>query len=656
MSSLDDLKKRMYKPDEGFDERKRQELALTQEKVDAPLEWEDAQKKFEAPEEIMLKSKEYIDLMKQGKRKKNVILFFSGAALALLAAFTLVYQFYIKGGGIGFLSAQNIDIKIDSAETLSAGENFPIPIVIKNNNKVDLENAEITLSYPEGAQFGNGDSPRASLKERRKIGRIPAGAEIKEIFQPVIFGEENSEHEIKASFEYRLNDSSAIFEKSATKKVVIVKPAITVFIEHPDEAGFGKEINFKINLISNTEKILKDIVLDIEYPNNFEFYNASPEPTSKYEPRWRLGDLLNGETKTINIRGKLDAKNFFPEETFSVSAGVLNENNNLIVYTKKIALIQVRKPFLNVSLKTGDDEGEHIAQKGENLKITLEWENNLPIGVKNTALEARINDPQGALDISSVSINNGGSYRSFDNTILWDFTNYPKLSYIESGEKGKVSFSVRVKRQISAEAGTGKNFNFNFETKFFTNYIPDEFKDIDISGNDSLSVKIVSNLEFAQKGFYSIGAFKNTGTVPPQAGKETTYTIKWSLVNSSNALSDVSVSAYLPNYVKWLNNVQSNSNLGEISYNEENREVKWFIKNLDAGAGYIRPAEEISFQILLLPAAPHIGTSPVLISKAESAGRDSFVNVNLTASQPAVTTQLSNDPAVGYGKGTVVKQ
>lgn len=651
MSSLDDLNKRIYKPGEEFKDRERKEPVFTKERGVVKDAWESPD--FHDPNEILISSKEYLTKMEQRKRKRNIMLIVFSAVFAVAAAGIFAYSFFIRGGGIGFLSSQNLDIKISGPSVVNAGEKLLLPIVIKNNNKVALQNVDIIVEYPQGSEIINKENDYV-LKERRRTREILAGKDTEELFEVFIFGEENSSQTIKITVEYRLADSSAIFEKSAEKKIEIAKPAASIFIEAPEAASFGKEINFKIDAISNTMSELKNIVLDIEYPMGFEFVEANPSPQEN-KSRFILGNILSGEKKTVVIKGKLGTKGFTPEDFIKATLGGLNNKEELTVYSRKTFAFAIKKPFLDISFKIGKESGDYASRPGDTLNLTLDWENNLPVGVKNAAIEARLENGGEIIDLSTLKIKNGGTYRSFDNTIVWDSVNYPKFSYIESGEKGNVEFSVKIKNQFASSDKQNKNASVSFAARLFIPYSPEEFKDIDVSGSDNILVRIVSDFQFAQKGFYSLGYFKNTGSIPPKVGKETTYTIKWSLVNSLNDLSNVSVYAVLPNYVKWLNNARSETNLGEISYNEESREVKWIINTLPAGAGVNSPAEEISFQILFLPSEAQIKSSPILISKAEAKGFDGFVNANLEDSEPAVSTALINDPFVGRSGGTVIR-
>ena len=646
MDSLEQLKKRLYKSEEILKAKERKEPVIKREKNAVPSEWEKVS--FQKPEDVLAASKEVEKYLQKRKRKRTIFLFGGLVGALLILIIFLGYKFYIQGGGLGFLSAENIEIRIEGPAAVKAGEKVSWSASVKNNNKISLEDANLIIEYPEGSELDGQFA--SSLIETKPLGGIGAGAEIKESFEAFVFGEENGKQKIKVSLEYRLKDSSAIFEKSEEKTFTISQPAATIFIEAPKEVSAGKKANFKVEVISNTAAVLRNLVLDLEYPEGFKFENAAPVP-SQDNSRWRIGDLSAGEKKIINIQGLISAQEFVKEESILALVGVLDEKEELRIYSKKTASLEIKKPFLDIVLKVNGKE-KYAAQTGERLNVELKWANNLAIGIKNAIIEAKIQGE--ATDLTSLDVQNG-TYRSFDKTIVWDASTFPKFVYLESGEEGTVSFSIPVKKKLDINGEKDKNFTIEFEARFFTSFIPENYGDVEISGQDKKTVQIISNFQFVQRGLFYSGPFKNSGPIPPRLAKETTYTIIWSLINSSNDLSGVMISSVLPNYVQWQNQIFPAEKSGELFFDPDNREIIWSPGNIKAGTGLFRPAEEISFQILFLPGEPHLNSSPILISKTEAGAKDDFASVTLADSEPAVTTELRDDPAAGSGGGKVIQ-
>jgi len=113
------------------------------------------------------------------------------------------------------------------------------------------------------------------------------------------------------------------------------------------------------------------------------------------------------------------------------------------------------------------------------------------------------------------------------------------------------------------------------------------------------TVTIASDVLFTPRAVYFTGPFLNNGPMPPRAEKETTYTIIWTVTNSSNALSDVVVSATLPSYIRWMNVISPASE--KVSFNPIGGKIIWDIGNLSPGSGSFGSQKEVAFQIAFVP-------------------------------------------------------
>ena len=166
-------------------------------------------------------------------------------------------------------------------------------------------------------------------------------------------------------------------------------------------------------------------------------------------------------------------------------------------------------------------------------------------------------------------------------------------------------------------------------------------------------IKIATSLRLNRKGLYYSGPFKNTGFLPPKAGKETTYTVVWSLSNAANVVSDAAISAFLPSYVRWLGIISPEE--ADVSYNQTTGEIVWRPGDIPAGAGVIGPSPELYFQIVFLPSASQIGTQPIIISETVLSGKDTFTGAFLRDVKSAITTYLDADLKFEYNDAIVAQ-
>lgn len=63
-----------------------------------------------------------------------------------------------------------------------------------------------------------------------------------------------------------------------------------------------RRIEVELVVQSNASAPLKDILVQADYPNNFDFSRSEPNPMYR-ESAWLLDEIKPEETKTIKIRG-----------------------------------------------------------------------------------------------------------------------------------------------------------------------------------------------------------------------------------------------------------------------------------------------------------------------------------------------------------------
>jgi hypothetical protein len=162
---------------------------------------------------------------------------------------------------------------------------------------------------------------------------------------------------------------------------------------------------------------------------------------------------------------------------------------------------------------------------------------------------------------------------------------------------------------------------------------------------------LASKVLFDTRGFYNDSKLKNAGPIPLQIGKETTFTLHWSITNVSNDLAGAKVIASLPTGVRWVGSVYPTD--ASLAYNPRTNQLVWDAGNVDAGAGVLSPVKEVLFQVGVTPQVNQLGQSLVLLNKSIFSATDNFINKDITLSADQKDTQLLEDPAVGFNNGKV---
>jgi hypothetical protein len=157
----------------------------------------------------------------------------------------------------------------------------------------------------------------------------------------------------------------------------------------------------------------------------------------------------------------------------------------------------------------------------------------------------------------------------------------------------------------------------------------------------------------ATKALYYSGPFKNTGPIPPKAEEETTYTVVWTVSNTTNSISRAMVRATLPPWVKFAGSIFPGAE--DLSYNASSKEITWNIGKIQKATGISSPGREVAFQIIFLPSLSQVNTQPVLINDAILTGFDDFANVNVRVNKNSLNTRLANDPEFPESGSRVVE-
>lgn len=616
--NLEKLKKQLYEKERSFTEREKRDVLSPAAEVSTPGNWREQ----ELAKRINAKIRKF--------NPTKIIFYLS----ALFLVGFLGFVFYLWSSGVNVVSSENVFVDVKGPIYVDGGQVADFNFIVKNSNTVALELTDLVFDFPANSFSAKGDK---ITRQRITLGKVEAGEMVSQSLSVVFFGLENEEKNISATLEYRLAGSNAIFAKSKDYAVRITKATIGVSLSTPDDITSNQEINIKVEVVSNSESPARELRLEMKYPPGFKFISALPE-TREGNAAWNLGDIGPSQKRNIVIKGTIEGQNL-EERTFVASVGALDESGVLRAYGAASKKLTIKRTPLNLSiLINGQDEDRNIVYSGDPVRVDAEWVNNLSDYVRNAQIELEIIG--GAHDERSVSINKG-FYRTSDKKIIWNSSSLADLTSIVPGKSGAAKMSFSIKNPLPIKNINDKNFFIIINTKIFGFSTSEQFENKEVSDNVSKKINIASRLQPAGRTLYYSGPFKNSGPLPPKVGAETTYTITWSLANNSNDFSGVKVSASLPPYVSWVNQVSPAGS--DIKFDEKNLSLIWNVGDVPAGTGIIMPAKEISFQISFAPNLTQAGDSPVLVSGARMEARDNFINEILRAEIPSLSIKLNGD-------------
>lgn len=628
-SKIENLRSKLYSRDENLIQ-KEERSTMEKNDIDVQTTWGD-ERSFQMTQE---------DMTKKGSNS-----FFNKFLLGSLVFFviSLSVAAFIFFGGINMISSNNLDVKIVAPNSISSGEELTIGLSIINGNRTDIEDVVLFIDYPEGSQAINSDKPLTH--DKANLGIIPSGGSTEYSIRNMLFGEKDSIKTFVFRIEYKVKGSNATFSKEKTFDVSIGSSPILFEINYPKEINSGQEIKMTINVTSNSSFVLKNSLIKIDYPYGFTYKSSSIKPL-RDNSIWNIGDLKNGDKKTLVVSGTIVGQNE-EDKTFRISSG-LQSTDNSKDFDASLAdediTVGIRKSFFNLQLVVTEIGLREI---GQYVPVLIKWQNTLPDKVVNAKIQAKLSG--NILDRTRVSVGDGGFFQSIDNTILWDKNNNDSFSDILPGNGGEVSMSL-VSITDPIEVRKIRNPHMDIHVVMTGFRAGDDT--VPVFSEGDIVIKLVSTLSLTAKTYRNVGPFSNTGSIPPKADKETTYTVTWTLTNTTNDLSGVVVKTKLLDGVVWKGETSPLSE--KISYDPDTKTISWNVGSVSAGVGFTNSPRGVSFKIGLTPSVNQINSTPYLTGETRAVAVDTYTNTTISSINQSLSTEYS-DPGYKSGDSIVAK-
>lgn len=635
---IDEIKAHLYSRKTGKIKFKRKKLK--KEKVDFKNSWGEGDVKRDL---------ESNDLSKFQKKGPSVFSIFFVIALIFFVGAVSFASFL-------FLFNKNevkseIEMSIVGPNSIKSGEVLEFLVNLENPTDLDYKDVEFVISYPDSTL----DAVEKVFVKHKTVKHsedLVSGGKIGKKFSAILSGIRDEKKEIKITVSYKAGGFSNLLFLNRIYNVKIESSPVTVEMGYPKEVLSKKDFSFDVNILSNNSEILKDLIIIGNYPSGFILSDTNPKPVFSNETQsiFKIDELKAGEKKNINIKGSLTGQNN-EEKFFSFALGdtvpFRNEIRTLFSEIEKV--ISIKRPDIDLIITSNFDnnDGEVIVPAGKRINFDISLANNLSSLMSDLKITTNFSDD---LITEREVIAPKGFFNSTEDSIVWDKNTDRFLKSLSQNESVKEIFSLKVK-DLNQIAGYFKDpkiiLDFGVEGTNFNDensggYMKEKFKKV---------IKIPTNVYLETDIFYERGPFENVGSIQPKVGEATTYTVAWKIFNSSSDIFDVEVSAKLPPYVNYINNVSPKN--AYISYDKDKREVTLKFKKIDAFIGYRTDPKSVYFQVELVPTAPQIGKKPTVVGEKMVKASDRFTNREIEIKVDEKTTAVKNDSISGFEVGTV---
>lgn len=626
--SLDDLNQNLYDPDSEIGKRTHRISPFnpeTAEKKDA----REFQKK-----EAWVKEKKGLGT---NEKKAVKIALLSIGGIALIALLTVGFFWYRKSA----FSEERVAVSLDGPAAINSNQTAEYTLKYKNNNRAKLKDAAVILDYAENFQPETAQNLQVLSEVSSKIylGEISARSEGEVKIKGQFYAPQDYIVYLRVTLEYSPSSLNGRFRSQGQLAVGVKTSPINLEITAPPEAADGNDVEYLVNYRNSSTRTFEEVRVKLEYPDGFAYATSDPRP-AEGDSFWYIGTLRPEESGKIKVRGTLHGS---LDEGRIVNAyiGSLGSDGKFVTFTQDQKITKMISSPLIITQKVNDLSGFSI-NAGEKLNYVIEYRNDSGKGLREAIVTMKIESA--VIDFSKLELRKG-YYDSSKKTIVWKAVDIPELSLLEPGEKGKVEFSVPVLDRIPVKSENDKNFTVFTKALIDSPDIPTPAGSEKIVASSALELKLNSKLALETLGYYQDDKIENSGPLPPEVGKETTYTLRWQITNISNDISGARVVSSLPSGVKWTGKIYPENE--NISYNERTNEIIWEIGKLKNGTGMLVPKKEVRFQVSITPQVNQTDKEVTLLNGSKLTAVDSFTTEELKAGTGAKATNLTEDPSVG---------
>lgn len=574
-------------------------------------------------------------------RSRYLVYLTIGTFLFFVTAVATAY--FIRYAGIDrTVSPEKITIATQGASAVDGGAAVPLTIRVGNRNSVAVEGATLYITYPKGVYIWEDDAvvPLQNKDKELFLGDIQRGEILNRHIMPVFYGESGAVKEITYLLEYTIPGVSKRQTRRSSHEVLLRTAPVLVSEPEYSSVVAGKEVTFTFDVQSNASAVLPMVYVDLRYPVGFIPKRFSPTPVNVGGTEWRFPGLQPGVKKTITVTGTIRGEGQ-ALQSISARARVAPSGEQFadaIVVSSEEDVVDVGEAFLAVQVRlNGKVSDRIIVSPGDVVRGDVRWVNQDSSQLRDLVLIATIVGT--GLDESSITPEDDGYFDEVRREIVWDKEGDRSFSSVRVGDGGAVSFSFRALPDLAEFVQSQKyvQVRVSAQARRVSTDAIERIEDVAVGRADVRSVLYVVG-----STLHTTSVVRNSGPFPPQAGKETTYALKYFLKNSGNDVSQVTLSVSLGRGVA-LTDVTSGVSLSEWEYDADQHLVMVRIPQLTASGP--RSSRSVEFQVAVKPQRQDVGQHLVLARRAEYSARDVYVDEVFEGQVGQLTTEITAEPA-----------
>lgn len=573
----------------------------------------------------------------------SVLFLLAAAAIAGFFTFNRTQRFDERG----------VHVTFETASTVASAGETSITVSVENKESVAIRNVELTVVSPDGWTFSSSSpDPADGGQTLWQLGTIQAGRSAAVTLRGSLVGELGAVKTFNATAVYRPANFSSNFTVRSSGSVTIGSSILELQLDGPTTLSPGANATYTLSYRNASAEALENVHLDAGYPDGMTVKETKPKPRTG-NTGWVFDRLEAGAEGTITVTGTFSGEVGSSHELALV--GSLQRGPALDKQVETSLVILLVDSSLTLSVTVNGQETPPVVGPGETLSYEVRYQNDSQLAFERISIHASLSG--GGLNASSFADDYGTKLT--DGVAVWSPASVPDLASITPGGSGTIRFQVQVLdapvatkgasgptisvgAKVTVPTTAGGNQNSSGQSRTLTTLKP-----------VIVQIRSRATLNVDPRYYDDEGELVGSGPLPPQVGQATRYRVFWYVGNTTNQLTEMTVSAKVPSTIFWTGQAVTTS-AGSLSFDSATRTVRWTLNRVPDGVGTTSPTLAASFDLSITPGSSDVGLFPVLLEATRLAAIDGFTKTELSVEQAAVTTNLPNDTRA-TGKGAVIE-
>ena len=470
------------------------------------------------------------------------------------------------------MSESQIKLTVTGPEKVALGSTNSYKITFENLQNVKLNNATLTVYYPEGFSFTESSFPSKNIGHTEwDLGIIGAKKKGELIITGKNYGALNKESSWRVLLNYQPENFNSVLQKLTTFTTSINESPINLTVTGPEKAGVGNEVEYTFKMQIANGFTAPGLELSPIWPDNFHLTTSTPAmkktswsitsttPEMIFKAKGQFSDNASS-TSTSEVKAVLYMTPTASDQKFEIA------NTSL-----KTAVI---KNALNLNLAVNGSLNNLTAQPGNTLNFTLNAKNSSSEIANKATIKLIIEAPsvqkQSILNWADFTDKYDGTVKGEqinDNlrrgTIIWDSKKIPALDVLKANDEINIDLGMPIKGADKFDLSSAKEYQVKVSAEM--SYLDFNGKSQTIESNPII-ITLNSDLTFS-----------STDNITTADNKDT-HNITWKLNNNFHPLKNLTATADLYGDVTWLE--PANIPAGELKFDPKTKKITWTVAQM----------------------------------------------------------------------------